>query len=118
MVAAHDVGRVVNRKSLEGQIEGGTIMGCGYALSEQYPLDHCKPTAKYGTLGLMRADKAPDVEAIAIEKEGVDVAYGAIGVGEITSIPTAPAVAGAYYKWNGQFQTEIPLVGTPYSRKK
>lgn len=118
MVAAHDVGRVVNRKSLEGQIEGGTIMGCGYALSEQYPLDHCKPTAKYGTLGLMRADKAPDVEAIAIEKEGVDVAYGAIGVGEITSIPTAPAVAGAYYKWNGKFQTAIPLEGTPYSRKK
>lgn len=118
MVAAHDVGRVVNRKSLEGQIEGGTIMGCGYALSEQYPLDHCKPTAKYGTLGLMRADKAPDVEAIAIEKEGVDVAYGAIGVGEITSIPTAPAVAGAYYKWNGKFQAAIPLEGTPYSRKK
>ncbi|WP_296826476.1 selenium-dependent xanthine dehydrogenase [uncultured Megasphaera sp.] len=118
MVSAHDVGRVVNRKSLEGQIEGGTIMGCGYALSEQYPLDNCKPTAKYGTLGLMRADKAPDVEAIAIEKEGVDVAYGAIGVGEITSIPTAPAVAGAYYKWNGEFQTEIPLKGTPYSRKK
>ena len=118
MIAAHDVGRVVNRKSLEGQIEGGTIMGCGYALSEQYPLDHCKPTAKYGTLGLMRADKAPDVEAMAIEKDGVDVAYGAIGVGEITSIPTAPAVAGAYYKWNGQFQTKIPLEGTPYSRKK
>lgn len=118
MVAAHDVGRVVNRKSLEGQIEGGTIMGCGYALSEQYPLEHCKPTAKYGTLGLMRADKAPDVEAIAIEKEGVDVAYGAIGVGEITSIPTAPAVAGAYYKWNGKFQTAIPLEGTPCSRKK
>ncbi len=66
----------------------------------------------------MRADKAPDVEAIAIEKEGVDVAYGAIGVGEITSIPTAPAVAGAYYKWNGKFQTAIPLEGTPYSRKK
>ena len=60
MVAAHDVGRVVNRKSLEGQIEGGTIMGCGYALTEQYPLDHCKPTAKFGTLGLFRADKADE----------------------------------------------------------
>ena len=93
-------------------------MGCGYALTEQYPLDHCKPTAKFGILGLFRADKAPDVEAIPIEKEGVDVAYGAIGVGEITSIPTAPAVAGAYYKWNGQFQTTLPLEGTPYSRKK
>ena len=118
MVAAHDVGRIVNRKSLEGQIEGGTIMGCGYALTEQYPLNHGKPMAKFGTLGLFRADKAPDVEAIPIEKEGVDVAYGAIGVGEITSIPTAPAVAGAYYRWNGQFQMTLPLEGTPYSRKK
>ncbi|WP_370851331.1 selenium-dependent xanthine dehydrogenase [Megasphaera sp.] len=118
ILAAHDVGRVVNRKSLEGQIEGGTVMGCGYALTERYPLDHGKPTAKYGTLGLLRADKAPEVEAIPVEKPGVDVAYGAIGVGEITSIPTAPAIAGAYYKWNGQFQTSLPLEGTPYNRKK
>ncbi|MCH4166039.1 MAG: selenium-dependent xanthine dehydrogenase [Megasphaera sp.] len=117
MVAAHDVGKIVNPKSLEGQIEGGVVMGCGYALTEQYPLEHCRPTAKFGTLGLFRADKAPHVEAIAVEKKGVDVAFGAIGVGEITSIPPAPAVAGAYYAWNGQFQTEIPLKGTPYSRK-
>ena len=118
MVACHDVGKVVNPRSLEGQIEGGTIMGCGYALTEQYPLDHGRPTAKYGTLGLFRADKAPDVIAIPLEKKGVDVSYGAIGVGEITSIPTAPAVAGAYYRWNGEFQTEIPLKGTPYARKQ
>ena len=118
MVACHDVGKVVNPRSLEGQIEGGTVMGCGYALTEQYPLDHGRPTAKYGTLGLFRADKAPVVEAIPLEKKGVDVSYGAIGVGEITSIPTAPAVAGAYYRWNGEFQTELPLKGTPYARKQ
>lgn len=117
MVSCHDVGKIVNPKSLEGQIEGGTIMGCGYALTEQYPLDHGKPTAKYGTLGLFRADKAPEVEAIALEKPGVDVAYGAIGVGEITSIPTAPAVAGAYYRWSGEFETAIPLINTPYAKK-
>ena len=35
-------------------------MGCGYALTEQYPLKDCVPTAKYGTLGLFRADKAPE----------------------------------------------------------
>jgi len=118
MVACHDVGKVVNPRSLEGQIEGGTVMGCGYALTEQYPLDHGRPTVKYGTLGLFRADKAPVVEAIPLEKKGVDVSYGAIGVGEITSIPTAPAVAGAYYRWNGEFQTELPLKGTPYARKQ
>lgn len=118
MVAAHDVGKAVNPKSVEGQIEGGVIMGLGYALTEQYPLKDCVPTAKFGTLGLFRADKTPDVKSIVVEKPGIPVAYGAIGVGEITSIPTAPAVQGAYYRFNGQFQTELPLTGTPYARKK
>lgn len=117
MVGAHDVGKVVNPKSAEGQVEGGIVMGCGYALTEQYPLKDCVPTAKYGTLGLFRADKAPEVESIIVEKPGVDVAFGAIGIGEITSIPTAPAVAGAYYKWNQIFETELPLKNTPYAKR-
>ncbi len=118
IVAAHDVGKAVNPKSVEGQIEGGVLMSCGYALTEQYPLKDCVPTAKFGTLGLFRADKAPEIESVIVEKPGVDVAFGAIGIGEITSIPTAPAIAGAYYKWNGQFQTSLPLEGTPYAKKK
>lgn len=118
IVAAHDVGRIMNPKSVEGQIEGGVIMGCGYALTEQYPLQDGKPLAKYGTLGLFRADKAPDVEALPLEKKGVDVACGAIGVGEITSIPTAPAIAGAYYAFTHTLPTTLPLENTPYSRKK
>lgn len=118
IVAAHDVGKVVNPRSLEGQIEGGTVMSCGYALTEQYPLDHCRPTAKMGTLGLFRADTAPEVEAVSVEKQGMDVAFGAVGVGEITAIASAPAIAAAYYAWNGTFQTELPLQGTPYSRKR
>ncbi|MCI8948857.1 MAG: selenium-dependent xanthine dehydrogenase [Lachnospiraceae bacterium] len=117
VVAAHDVGKAVNPKSVEGQIEGGVVMSLGYALTEQYPLKDCVPTAKFGTLGLFRADKTPDVESIIVEKAGIKEAYGAIGVGEITSIPTAPAVQGAYYKWNGQFQTSLPLAGTPYRKK-
>ncbi len=116
MVAAHDVGKAINPISVEGQIEGGVVMGCGFALSEYYPLENCVPKGRLGTLGLMRADKAPDVESIIVEKQGVDVAYGAIGIGEITAIPTAPAIAGAYYKLNGNFQTSLPLKGTPYRR--
>lgn len=116
IVAAHDVGRAVNPKNVEGQIEGGVIMSLGYALTEKYPLENCIPTAKYGTLGLFRANQVPDVESIIIEKPGIKEAYGAIGIGEITSIPTAPAIQNAYYQYDGEFRTSLPLLHTPYQK--
>lgn len=118
MIAAHDVGRAVNPLSCEGQIEGGVVMSMGYALTEQYPLEDCKPTAKFGTLGLLRADQVPEIQAIVVEKPGLDVAGGAIGIGEITSIPTAPAIADAYYRLDGKRRRSLPLEDTPYARKK
>ncbi|WP_346906098.1 selenium-dependent xanthine dehydrogenase [Faecalicatena orotica] len=117
MVAAHDVGKAVNPVSVEGQIEGGVVMGMGYALTEQYEIKDGYPVSRFGTLGLFKADKVPELESIIVEKPGVDVGYGAIGIGEITSIPTAPAIAAAYYKWNKQFQTTLPLTGTPYEKR-
>lgn len=117
IVAAHDVGKAVNPLSVEGQIEGGVIMSYGFALTEKYPILDCKPTAKYGTLGLPKANKIPEVESIIVEKEGLSVACGAIGIGEITSIPTAPAIAGAYYKMDGEFRTSLPVTNTPYQKK-
>ena len=118
VVAAHDVGRAVNPLSCEGQIEGGVVMSLGFALTEQYPLVDCAPTAKFGTLGLFRANQVPEVKAIVVEKPGLDVACGAIGIGEITSIPTAPAVADAYFRYDGLRRTSLPLEQTPYARKK
>ena len=118
IVAAHDVGRAVNPKSVEGQIEGGVVMSMGFALTERYPLVDCKPTAKFGTLGLFRANQIPEVKAIVVEKPGLDVALGAIGIGEITSIPTAPAIADAYYRLDGKRRYSLPLEDTPYQRKK
>lgn len=118
MVAVHDVGKAVNPTSVEGQIEGGVVMGMGYALTEQYELKDGYPVSRFGTLGLFKADKVPELESVIVEKPGIDVGYGAIGIGEITSIPTAPAIAGAYYKWSKDFQTKLPLTGTPYEKKK
>lgn len=117
MVAAHDVGKAVNPVSVEGQIEGGVVMGMGYALTERYEIKDGYPVSRFGTLGLFKADKVPELVSLIVEKPGVDVGYGAIGIGEITSIPTAPAIAGAYYKLNGDFQTVLPLRGTPYEKK-
>ena len=118
MVAAHDVGKAVNPTACEGQIEGGVVMSMGFALTEQYPLTDCRPTAKFGTLGLFKANQVPEITAIVVEKPGLEVACGAIGIGEITSIPTAPAIADAYYRYDGKRRYSLPLEDTPYSRKK
>ncbi len=117
IVAAHDVGRAVNPLSVEGQIEGGVVMSMGYALTERYPLADCKPNVKFGTLGLFRANQVPEIVPIIVEKEGLNVACGAIGIGEITSIPTAPAIADAYFRYDGKRRTALPLEETPYAKK-
>lgn len=115
ILAAHDVGRAINPTNVEGQIEGGVIMGTGYALRENYPLDKCKPLAKYGSLGLFRADEVPDIVPIIVEKAGLDIANGGKGLGEITSIPTAPCIADAYYRLDGIKRFNLPIEHTPYA---
>lgn len=118
VVAAHDVGKVVNPRAIEGQIEGGVVMGMGYALTEDFVLDKGVPKSKYGTIGLVKANKIPDIDVILVEKEGIEYAYGAIGVGEISTIPTAPAFQGAYYRFDGEFRTKLPMENTPYRKSK
>ena len=117
--AAHDSGRVVNPISIQGQIEGGVLMGMGYALTEDWPLKDCVPQARLGTLGLLRANQIPDIHAIYVEKSELpETAYGAKGIGEIATIPTAPAVQGAYYARDGIFRTKLPMEGTFYRPDK
>ncbi|MDD3920553.1 MAG: selenium-dependent xanthine dehydrogenase [Eubacteriales bacterium] len=123
VTAVHDVGQAVNPTALTGQIEGGVVMSLGYALTEDYPLEQGKPMAKFGTLGLFKADKTPPIDAVVLgaalpKSEQRRLAFGAKGVGEICSIPTPPAVQLAYYNRDGVFRTKLPLSGTPYSRKK
>lgn len=116
VVAAHDVGKAINPKSVEGQIEGGVVMGLGYALTEVMPFENGMPQVKFGTLGLMRATQVPEIKSVIVEKNTEELAYGAKGVGEIVVIPTAPAVQGAYYKFDGEFRTELPLKKTAYRK--
>lgn len=119
MIAAHDVGKAVNPLSCEGQIEGGVVMSIGYAVREKYPIDeNCKPVEKYGSIGLIRAHEIPKIDAIVIDKPGLNVACGAIGIGEITSIPTAPAITDAYYRYDGSRRYVLPIDNTPYERKE
>ncbi|MBS5882407.1 MAG: selenium-dependent xanthine dehydrogenase [Lachnoanaerobaculum sp.] len=117
--AAHDSGKVVNPISIQGQIEGGVLMSLGYALTEDFKLQDCMVKSKYGTLGLMRATDIPEIEAIYVEKEELlGVAYGSKGIGEIATIPTAPAVQNAYYKRDGKLRPKLPMDDTYYTNKK
>jgi aldehyde oxidoreductase len=125
IVAAHDSGVVVNPLAFEGQVEGGVTMGLGYALTESLGLEDCTPAAKFSQLGLLRSTDVPDIRTIVVRKAGdgsaIDggvsgAAYGAKGIGEISTIPTAAAVAGAYFAVDGTLRRSLPLEGTPYSR--
>ena len=113
--AAHDSGKVINPIAIQGQIEGGVLMGMGYALREGWPLKDCVPQAKYGTLGLFRATDIPDIHAIYVEKdELLPVAYGGKGIGEIATIPTAPACQNAYRALDGKLRPTLPMDHTYY----
>jgi selenium-dependent xanthine dehydrogenase len=117
VVAAHDVGKAINVNGVEGQIEGGVVMGMGFALTEDFKVSNGAPAVTLGTLGLLRSTQVPQIDCRIIEKNRDPLAYGAKGVGEIVMIPMAPALACAYFQRDGKFRNSLPLEGTPYSRR-
>ncbi|MDO4478275.1 MAG: selenium-dependent xanthine dehydrogenase [Lachnospiraceae bacterium] len=117
VVAAHDVGTVINEQACRGQVDGGVVMSLGYAFTEDFPMVDCLPQRNYAKLGLMRATQVPPIESHLITSpEVLDVALGAKGVGEITSVPTAAACAGAYYAKDHKERNVLPLKETFYNK--
>jgi xanthine dehydrogenase molybdenum-binding subunit len=116
-VAAHDVGHVVNRHLVEGQIEGAVHMGLGYALTEELPLVAGLPvSSRFRDLGLLRARDMPEVRVVLVESNDPEGPFGAKGVGEIGLVPTAPAVAAALYRYDGIRRFSLPMKDSPAAR--
>ena len=108
--AAHDAGRIVNPILFEGQLEGSVHMGLGYALSEKFDMEEGRPVhTKLVKLGMIRAAATPNIVVIGIEEPDEFGPCGAKGVGEIGLVPTASAVANAFFQFNGERQYELPL---------
>jgi len=97
LAAIHDLGRVINRMTAEGQIEGGVIMGLGYALYEDMFLKSNGQWVDSFTEYLLptTCEMPGNLEVIMLEYPELDGPYGAKGLAEITVVPTAPAIANA-----------------------
>ena len=114
VVAAHDVGRAINPKACAGQIEGGVHMGLGYALSETFTSTGARPDSLLlRDCGILKAKDTPRVDAILLEVPDEVGGYGAKGAGEIGLVPTAGAVAGALYSYDGIRRFSLPMDDSP-----
>jgi len=108
--AAHDAGRIINPALFEGQVEGGVVMGMGYAVSENFPLKDGRLTSyRMAKLKLPKAKDIPEIRVIGIECPDSMGPFGAKGVGEIGTIPTAPAIANAYCRYDEKRRYSLPL---------
>ncbi|MGN0372700.1 MAG: molybdopterin-dependent oxidoreductase [Enterocloster sp.] len=109
VIAAHDVGRVINPQKIEGQLQGSCSMGQGYALSEQYPCRNGYPVFRqYRELGLPKAEDTPDYEMILIENPEPTGPFGAKGISEVATVPITPAILNAIYNAVGVRINRIP----------
>ncbi len=117
VVAAHDVGKAINPTLLEGQIEGAVHMGLGYGLSEEFVVDGGVPvTATLKSQHIIPSTGMPPVQVILVEVPEPLGPYGAKGAGEIGLVPTAAAVAGALFAFDGVSRTQLPMKDSAAAR--
>ena len=109
-VAAHDVGRAINPMLLEGQVQGGALMGVGYALTERLILDKGEVmNPNFRDYKVLTAADAVRVRPVIVETEDRDGPFGAKGIGEPGCVPSAPALANAIYDAVGVRIRELPI---------
>jgi len=110
IVAAHDIGRAINPLSLEGQIEGGIVMGLGNALTEEYIVENGVPYTQWFSRYKMPSIRhTPEIVSFIVEDPVATGPYGAKGVGELASIPTTPAITNAIYNAIGVRVYSLPV---------
>jgi CO/xanthine dehydrogenase Mo-binding subunit/aerobic-type carbon monoxide dehydrogenase small subunit (CoxS/CutS family) len=109
VVAAVDGGRALNPQAYLGQVEGGIVMGIGTALTEEYRIENAVPqTRRWADYKTPLIGDMPEMEVHIVEHPTADGPYGAKGIGELPSIPTAPAICNAIYHAVGVRVQKLP----------
>ncbi len=110
VAAAHDIGRVLNPVGAEGQVEGGVAMGLGYALTEQIQIKDGKVlNPNFTDYKIPTTMDMPEIESILVETIDPEGPFGAKGMGEMTMVPTAAAIANAIYHAAGIRMRSLPI---------
>jgi xanthine dehydrogenase molybdenum-binding subunit len=110
VVAAADGGRALNPQAFLGQVEGGIVMGLGTALSEEYVLEGSIPqTRRWKDYRIPLIGDMPEMHIHLTEHPISTGPYGAKGMGELPSIPTAPAICNAIYNATGVRVHRLPV---------
>jgi xanthine dehydrogenase molybdenum-binding subunit len=110
ILAGTDVGRAINPKAVQGQIEGGIVMALGNCLTEQYIIEDGVPWSDVLARYKMPSIKhTPEIISRLVEHPTADGPYGAKGVGELPSINTTPAITNAIYNATGVRVYNVPV---------
>ena len=116
-VACHDVGRAINPESVEGQVQGGAVMGIGYGLMEEIVVDRgSNLSTSFAAYLIPGALDVPDVEPLILESGDGKGPFGARGIGEPPIGPPAAAIANALEDAVGVRITELPITAERVAR--
>ena len=109
VLASADVGKIINKAAIEGQIHGGVMMGIGMALSEQFIVEQgINTTDSLHKVRLPTAEMTPEIIPLIVEVPHPLGPQGAKGFAEAPSLATAPAVLNAIYDAIGVRIHDVP----------
>ncbi len=117
-VFAQDVGKAINPRLIEGQMDGGFVMGLGYALYEDISLQKgIMRNRKFSSYIIPTSKDMPTLKKIIIEDPEETGPFGAKGIGESVTIPAAPAILNAIYNATGVRFTKLPVTPIEFMKK-
>ena len=109
-VGAHDIGQAINPQAVEGQIEGGALMGQGYALSEELIYKEGKLVSpSFSEYLIPTSMDMPEITSVILESRSGLGPFGAKGIGEPSLTPVAPAIANAVANAIGGRVFDLPI---------
>ena len=109
--AVQDVGKAVHPSYVEGQMQGGSVQGIGWALNEEYYMGE-DGTMKNSTLLDYRMPTSldlPMIDTCIVEVANPGHPFGVRGVGEANIVPPTPAIANAIADAVGVRMQRLPM---------
>ncbi len=111
VTVAQDAGKAIHPSYVEGQMQGGTAQGIGWALNEEYFYDDKGILRNIGLLDYRMPTclDLPEIETVIVEVAAPGHPLGIRGVGEVPIVPPPAAVANAIYRATGVRMVELPM---------